>query len=96
MHLRASLAVIKYNDGLSGILELVEELKITACKTFIRYCNEVDKDRLYYCRYRIEKVYLKRIYSIKQSRRRRKRVGEGNKSCAYSFVTEASTNGVEL
>ena len=75
MHLGASLAVIRYNDGFSGILELVKELELTPCNTFIRYCNEVDKDRPYHSRYQIEKVYHKRRYSIKQSRRRRKRVG---------------------
>ena len=40
-------------------------------------------------RYQIDKVYPKRRYSIKQSRRRRKRIGQGYKSGAYSFVTEA-------
>ena len=96
MHFGASLAVIRYNDGFSGILELVEMLGLVPGHTLIRHCNVVDKDRLYHSEYQIDTIYPKRRYSIKKSRRRAKRIGDGYKSGTYSFVTKgASASKVE-
>ena len=69
MHFGASLAVIRYNDGFSGILELVEMLGLVPGHTLIRHCNVVDKDRLYHSEYQIDTIYPKRRYSIKKPRR---------------------------
>lgn len=93
IHFGASLAVIKYNDWLSGILEIVKELGFSPCATFIKECNEVDKNRINHSRYQMGEMYPKRRFSIKQSKRKRKGVGEGYKSGAYSFVTQSSSSG---
>ena len=53
MNLASSLAVIRYNDGYSGILELVEMLGYSPSHTFKKHCSEVDKEILYHSRYQI-------------------------------------------
>ncbi|KAI6659524.1 hypothetical protein LOD99_14449 [Oopsacas minuta] len=90
MHFGSSLAVIKYNDGFAGITDLVRELGLQPSQSFIRFCSSSDNDRIDFSKLKKGKEYTKRRWSIKQSKRRRKRLGDGYKSGAYSHVSVSS------
>ena len=84
MHLGASLAVIRYNEGFSGIKKLISELGMVADMNFLNLAFSMDKNRLARSIKVSDPSIKKGRYSIKQSKRSRKRIGEGYKSGAYS------------
>ena len=80
MHFGASLAVIRYKEGLSGIKELISELDMVADINFLKLALIVDKNRVSCSIKYSDGSITKRRWGIKQSKRSRKRIGEGYKS----------------
>ena len=92
MQLGCNLAVIRFNDGLVGIREIVEEVGLENFETFDNYIAIFDRNRVkksIKCRDQI-----KRRWSIKQAKRSRKRVGDGYQSGAYTQAN-VTTEGSE-
>ena len=90
MHFGASLAAIRYKEGLSGIKELISELDMVADINFLKLALIVDKNRVSCSIKDSDGSITKRRWGIKQSKRSRKRIGEGYKSWGYSVANAAS------
>ena len=86
MNLGAALAIIRFNDGCLGYLRVFEELGIQPKNTFINILVEIDRRRVAHS-IQVDSVLSKKHkWSLKRSKRLRKRTGKGYKSGSYSAV----------
>ena len=86
MNLGAALAVIRFNDGWRGYLRIFEELGIEPKNTLFNTLVEIDKRRIAESVKISTEIAKKHRWSIKRSKRFRKRTGKGYKSGGHSAV----------
>ena len=87
MNLGAALAVIRFNDGWMGYLEIIfEELGIQTNNAFYNILVTQDSSRVSHSFKISSNIAKKHRWAIKRSKRSRKRTGTGYKSGSYSAV----------
>ena len=89
MHLGCSLAIIRFNEGVAGLQNIIDSLGLKTYMSIDRLVKEFDNARLVTSVKDVENTKCK--WSIKQAKRSRKR-GATYKSGAYSQATRVPPN----
>ena len=84
MNLGCSLAIIRFNEGLAGIQNIIDILGLNSYISIDRLVKEFDNERIINSLRCVKNT--KRRWSLKQAKRSRKR-GATYKSGAYSQIT---------